>query len=173
MLFADTITYNMHEQSTLVRRVPLRKFTLILIRVMLWFKLIDVSKRWPRSETLMWQKPPHSSHSLAKWVVDIVNSLYKTEPFNKNLHWILWAMFKIPRWHNQMETFFHVTDHLCGNSRVTGEFPAQSHWRGALVFSFICGWINGWVNRGRTGDLRYHRDHYDVIVMFSSNYIVL
>ena len=27
------------------------------------------------------------------------------------------------------------------NSPLTGEFPTQSQWRGALVFSLICDWI--------------------------------
>ena len=35
---------------------------------------------------------------------------------------------------------------LCpGNSPVTGEFPSQRQWRGALMFSLICAWINAWV----------------------------
>ena len=38
-------------------------------------------------------------------------------------------------------------------------------WRGALMFSFICAWKNGWVNIREAGDLRRHRTHYDVIVM--------
>ena len=38
-------------------------------------------------------------------------------------------------------------------------------WRGALVFSLICVWINGWVNNGEAGDLRRYRAHYDVTVM--------
>ena len=29
---------------------------------------------------------------------------------------------------------------------VTGEFPAQRPWRGALMFSLICVSTNGWVN---------------------------
>ena len=47
--------------------------------------------------------------------------------------------------------------------------PANSHqkdqWRGALMFSLICVWINDWVNNREAGDLRRHRTHYDVIVM--------
>ena len=43
--------------------------------------------------------------------------------------------------------------------------PHKGQWRGALVFSLICAWINGWVNNGEAGDLRRHRAHYDVIVM--------
>ena len=36
--------------------------------------------------------------------------------------------------------------------------------RGALMFSFTCSWLNGWVNN-RAGDLKLHRAHYDAIVM--------
>ena len=36
---------------------------------------------------------------------------------------------------------------------------------GALMFSLICVWINGWVNSREVGDLSRHRGHYDVIVM--------
>ena len=50
-----------------------------------------------------------------------------------------------------------------GNSPIIGEFPAQ--WRGAMMFSLICAWINGWVNNREAGDLRRHRPHYDVTLM--------
>ena len=43
--------------------------------------------------------------------------------------------------------------------------PHKRQWRGALVFSLICAWINGWVNNREAGDLRRHRTHYDVTVM--------
>ena len=43
--------------------------------------------------------------------------------------------------------------------------PHKGHWRGALMFSLICVWINGWVNNGEAGDLRRYRAHYDVTVM--------
>ena len=32
--------------------------------------------------------------------------------------------------------------------------PHKGQWRGALVFSLMCAWINGWVNNGEAGDLR-------------------
>ena len=41
----------------------------------------------------------------------------------------------------------------------------KGQWRGALMFSLICTWINTWVNNREAGDLRHHRAHYDVIVM--------
>ena len=63
------------------------------------------------------------------------------------------------------ENFFRVTDHLCG------EFPVNSlhkgQWRGALMFSLICVWINSWVNNREAGDLRRHRGHYGPTVMWT------
>ena len=53
------------------------------------------------------------------------------------------------------------------NSPVTGESPHKGQWRGALIFSLICTWINGWVNTGEAGDLRRHRAHYDVTLMIA------
>ena len=41
----------------------------------------------------------------------------------------------------------------------------KGQWRGALMFSLICAWINGWVNNREAGDLRCNRAHYDVTVM--------
>ena len=43
--------------------------------------------------------------------------------------------------------------------------PHKVQWRGALMFSVICVWINGWVNNREAGDLRRYRAHYDVTVM--------
>ena len=43
--------------------------------------------------------------------------------------------------------------------------PHKGQWRGALMFSLICAWINGWVNNREAGDLRRHRAHHDVTVM--------
>ena len=43
--------------------------------------------------------------------------------------------------------------------------PHKGQWRGALMLSLICVWINDWVNNGEAGDLRRYRIHYDVTVM--------
>ena len=60
---------------------------------------------------------------------------------------------------------FRVTGHLCGNSPVPVNSPHKGQWRGALMFSLICVWINGWVNSREAGDLRRYGTHYDVIVI--------
>ena len=65
---------------------------------------------------------------------------------------------------------FRVTGSLCGE--FTGRRwipPHKGQWRGALMFSLICAWINACVNNRETGDLRRHRAHYDVIVTTKHN----
>ena len=43
--------------------------------------------------------------------------------------------------------------------------PHKGQWRGALMFTLICVWINGCVNSREAGDLRRYGAHYDVTVM--------
>ena len=52
-----------------------------------------------------------------------------------------------------------------GIHRLPVNSPHKGQWRGALMFSLICAWINRWEHHRETGDLRRHRAHYDVIVM--------
>ena len=48
--------------------------------------------------------------------------------------------------------------------------PHKGQWRGALMFSSICAWTNGWANNRDAGDLRRHCAHYDVTVMTFKNF---
>ena len=43
--------------------------------------------------------------------------------------------------------------------------PHKGKWRGALVYSLICAWMNNSVNNRQAGDLRRHRAHYHVTVL--------
>ena len=51
--------------------------------------------------------------------------------------------------------------------------PHKGQWRGALIFSFICAWINGWVNTREAGDLRRYHAYYDVIIMANWTWPIL
>ena len=75
-------------------------------------------------------------------------------------------------WRHQMETFSALLALCAGNSPVPVNSPHKGQWRGALMFSLICVWINGWVNNRGAGDLRRHRGHYDVMVMFHGKCMV-
>ena len=71
----------------------------------------------------------------------------------------------IPWWRHQMETFPRYWPFVRGIPRAAVNSPHKGQWRGALIFSVICVWINGWVNNGEAGDLRRYRAHYYVSVM--------
>ena len=49
--------------------------------------------------------------------------------------------------------------------RYAKNSPHKGQWRGALMFSLICAWANGWVSNREAGDLRQHRAPYDVTVV--------
>ena len=68
-------------------------------------------------------------------------------------------------WRHQMETFSRYWPFVREIHRSPVNSPQKSQWRGALMFTLICVWINSWVNNREAGDLRSHRVHYDVIVM--------
>ena len=72
-----------------------------------------------------------------------------------------------------METFSALLALCVGNSPVTGEFPTQRPvTRSFDVDVFFDLHPNKRLrNNGEAGDLRRHRAHYDVIVMFGYNYV--
>ena len=47
--------------------------------------------------------------------------------------------------------------------------PHKGQWRGALMFSLVGVWINGWVNNNEAGNLRRYRAYYDVTVIITYN----
>ena len=61
-------------------------------------------------------------------------------------------------------SIFRITA-LCAGNSTMADSPHKGQWGGALMFSLISAWINGWVNIRQAGDLRCHRAHYDVIAM--------
>ena len=52
-----------------------------------------------------------------------------------------------------------------GIHRLPVNSQHKGQWRGDLMLTLICAWINCWANNGEAGDLRRYRAHYDVIVM--------
>ena len=60
-------------------------------------------------------------------------------------------------WRHQMETFSRHWPFVRGIHRSPVNSPYKGQWRGALMFSLICVWINDWVNTREAGDLRRYR----------------
>ena len=67
--------------------------------------------------------------------------------------------------HQKWRHFLLYWPFLRGIHRSPVNSPHKGQWRGALMISLICAWINGWVNTCEAGDLRCHRTHYDATVM--------
>ena len=70
-------------------------------------------------------------------------------------------------WRHQMETLSALLALCAGNSPDTGEFPTQRPVTQSFDVFLICAWINGWVNNREIVDLRRHRAHNDVIIMWN------
>ena len=74
----------------------------------------------------------------------------------------------VSSWHDDVIKWKHFPRYwpfVRGIHRSPVNSPHKGQWRGALIFSLICVWINGWVNNQEAGDLRRYRVHYDVSVM--------
>ena len=65
------------------------------------------------------------------------------------------------KWKN----FLRYWPFVWGIYRSPVNAPHKGQWRGALMFSLICAWTNGWVNNQDAGVLRHYSAHYDVTVM--------
>ena len=66
---------------------------------------------------------------------------------------------------HQLGTFPCYWTFVRGIHRSPMNSPHEGQWRVALMLSFICAWINGWVIIGEAGELRRRRAHYVVTVI--------
>ena len=67
-------------------------------------------------------------------------------------------------WRHQMEPFPRYWPFVRGIHRSPVNSPHEGRWYGALMFSLIWVWTNGWLNNRDAGDLRRHHAHYNVTV---------
>ena len=75
-------------------------------------------------------------------------------------------MLRCSWWRYQMEAISALLALCAGNSPVTGEFPTLKPVTRSFDVFFICAWTNDWVNNRDASDLRRHRAHYDVTVIY-------
>ena len=90
--------------------------------------------------------------------VDFIRKLYRRREYLKLLSSVHDDVIK---W----KDFPRYWPFVRGIHRSLVNSPHKGQWRGDLVFSLSCAWINDWVNSGEAGDLRRHRAHYDATVM--------
>ena len=105
------------------------------------------------------QNRSNNNHKLKK---RLFNSAFLRRVIFKLIFWID-VHDDVIRWKH----FPRYWPFVPGIHRSPVNSPHKGQWRRALMFSFICAWINAWVNNREAGDLRRHPSHHDVIVMLS------
>ena len=104
-------------------------------------------------------------------VVD-VDWLPRVPTYNKNWIYVKTTYYSRIKSHDDVikwKQFPRYWPVVRGIHRSPVNSPHKGQWRGALMFSLICAWINGWANNRENGDLRRRRAYYDVIVMCVSD----
>ena len=116
--------------------------------------IVNALSQW--ETTLHCTVVSHRLCMIAKWSLD-----YR--------YWLIAYLGPLFMMKSSNGNIFRVTGNLC--REFIGHRWHSSHkgqWRGPLMFSFICSWINASVNNGEAGDWRRHRAHYDVILMYQN-----
>ena len=115
------------------------------------FTLCRCTKKWERlrlSRNMM----PSPCKTRKVW--------HKTAVTHNHIE-ISWHHDDVIKWKH----FPHYWPFVRGIHRSPVNSPHKGQWRGALMFSLICVWINDWINNREAGDLRRYRAQYDVIVI--------
>ena len=138
-----------------------------------FFSILSKNNIWPITTTFLiklkifvvacpWCHRAWQWHCRAWWIINFRLNimLYSSQSHDHEQE-------SMPRWwRHQMKTFSAFNwPFVRGIHRSPVNSPHKGQWRGALMFSWICVWINDWVNNREAGDLRRYRAHYDVMVM--------
>ena len=89
--------------------------------------------------------------------------------YYQNMKVFLWKIVAI--FHDDVikwKHFPHYWPFVRGIHRSPVNSPHKGQWRGTLMFTLICVWINGCVNNRKAGDLWRDCIHYGVTVMFQA-----
>ena len=133
----------------------------IYIHILIWSNEEDLLSKldW----RLCVQKPWSNSKPCSCTALDA-----KSKEINKAYVGIHVSILNFSHGHDDVIKWKHFPRNcpfVRGVHRSPVKSPHKGQWRGALVFSLICVWINDWVNNREAGDLRRYRAHYYVIVM--------
>ena len=111
----------------------------------------------PTFSLFLWQPVPPLTMKVSLWQLPVFSE--RTDEIDKTpTHLKAWYIIK---WKH----FRRYWPFVWGIHRSPVNSPHKGQWRGALMFSLICAWINDWVNNGEAADLRRHCAHYDVTIM--------
>ena len=122
--------------------------------------------------TLEWPRDLPKSCQYREIPRDIVSHF----EWHQLIHIFVWNSRHEISWHDDGIKWKHYPRYWSFVPRIhrsTANSPHEGQWRGALVFSLICAWINDWVNNREAGDLGRHLAQYGVTVMWIKTLRVL
>ena len=104
-----------------------------------------------------------------KFITNLFHLVFRTGTEGSESECNCVSIFLQSWWRHQIEPFSVLLALCTGIHWSPVNSPHKGQWRGSLMFSLICVWTNGWANNRDAGDLRRHRVHYGVIVIFLFN----
>ena len=116
---------------------------------------------------------PYLDSRLLYWVLRFGDSIRDKQSFTLRSRFLIYKPI-VKHFHEDVIKWKHFPRYwpfVLGIHRSPVNSPRKGQWRGALMFSLICAWLNDWVNNREAGDLRRHRAHYDVIVMWTRKFL--
>ena len=154
------------------------RFTLVSVHIRMSWQLMttkinDTIKPWLSTITktqtmvinvkyILCRSPPKYNISNIKCTQFFCNFMWLYDHYILDSHdYFQYSHDDVIKW----KYFLRYWPFVLGIHRSPVNPPQKGQCRGALMFSLICVWINGWVNNREAGDLRRYRAHYDVIVM--------
>ena len=122
----------------------------------------------PKSKCALTKDTPYRTLRAELWVVQIWQGQTKDVP--EIIQRTQISRNQLARFHDEVIKWKHFPRYwpfVHGIHRSPVNSLHKGQWCRAFMFSFICAWIYGWINNCEAGDLRCHRTHSDVIVMFA------
>ena len=103
---------------------------------------------------------------------ELLDAHLRSQRHGNELHWaplrITDHMCWVVACHDDVIKWNHFPRYwsfVWGIHRSPVNSPHKGQWRRALMFPFICAWINVQTNNREAGDFRHHSARYDVTVM--------
>ena len=132
-----------------------------------------------------WHMPPYEfcvSLYHHRLYAQLLRALYQSDHSSGVSRKWIWtsAAMAVGKSHYDVSKWKHFPRYwpfVRGIHRSPVNSPHKDQWGGALMFSLVCAWINGWVNNRDAGDLKRHCAPYEPMVMFkfklSKSYVLL
>ena len=111
---------------------------------------------------------PRIGRSVTDFIQDVARCLYPYNLSRRLRRTAVISSISSIWWCHQMKPFTALLALCEGIHRPSVDSPHRGLWRGALMFSLMCPWKNGWANNLDPGDLRRHGAHYDFTLMIAT-----